>query len=75
TEATTRIDDTRDKVLSRLKEYREKTQAAIQYLISCNIPYIIVPGNLPVLSDEAVKKSVFDALESPENSVFSAEPV
>ncbi len=75
TEAITRIDDTRDKVLSRLKEYREKTQSAIQYLISCDIPYIPVPGNLPELTDEAVKNSVFTAIENPEESIFSVEPV
>ncbi len=75
TEAITRIDDTREKVLSRLKEYREKTQSAIQYLISCNIPYIPVPGNLPELTDEAVKSSVFAALENPEASIFSVETI
>ena len=75
TEAITRIDDTRDKVLSRLKEYREKTQSTIQFLISCNIPYISVPGNLPVLSDDAVKSSVFEAISNPQDSVFLVEPV
>lgn len=74
TEAITRIDDTREKVLSRLKEYREKTQSAIQYLISCDIHYIPVPGNLPELTDEAVKNSVFAAISNPEDSVFSVEP-
>ncbi len=74
TEAITRVDDTREKVLSRLKEYREKTQSAIQHLISCDIPYIPVPGNLPELTDEAVKNSVFAAIENPEESIFSAEP-
>ncbi|RKX75634.1 MAG: hypothetical protein DRP49_04405, partial [Spirochaetes bacterium] len=74
TEAITRIDDTQEKVLSRLKEYREKTQSAIQYLISCDIQYIPVPGNLPELTDEAVKNSVFAAIENPEESIFSVEP-
>ena len=62
TEATTRIDDTRESVLTRLNEYREKTRPAIEYLISCGIPFVVVPGNLPVLSDEAVKSSVLDAI-------------
>jgi len=75
TEAITRIDDTREKVLSRLKEYREKTQQAIEFLISSGIEYIAVPGNLPELTDEAVKNSVFDAISSPVKSVFTADPV
>ena len=74
TEAITRIDDTREKVLSRLSEYREKTQDAIQYLISAGVPYIAVPGNLPVLSDEAVRESVLEALENPDGFRFTPEP-
>jgi adenylate kinase len=62
TEAITRVDDKRESLLMRLKEYRDKTQHAIEYLISCGIPYVVVPGNLPVLSDEAVKNSVLDAI-------------
>jgi adenylate kinase family enzyme len=75
TEAITRIDDTREKVLSRLKEYREKTQAAIQYLISCEIPYIVVPGNLPELTDEAVRESVFNAIENYQETEFRFEEI
>jgi len=75
TEAITRIDDTREKVLSRLKEYREKTQAAIQYLISCNIPYIVVPGNLPELTDEAVRESVFNAINNYQDTEFRFEEI
>jgi adenylate kinase family enzyme len=75
TEAVTRIDDTREKVLSRLKEYREKTQYAIEYLISRGVSYVAVPGNLPELTDEAVRKSVFDAIADSENAEFRFEEI
>ena len=73
TEAIIRIDDKRDKVLSRLKEYRDKSQPAIEYLTSYGIPYVAVPGNLPVLTDEAVKSSVMDAFANYKAAPFKFE--
>ena len=73
TEATIRIDDTRESVLTRLNEYREKTQPAIEYLISQEIPFIVVPGNLPVLSDEAVSSSVMGAIADFQDVPFKFE--
>lgn len=73
TEAVTRIDDVRESILTRLKEYRNKTQAAVEYLISSGIPYVVVPGNLPVLSDEAVKSSVLDAIANHQVLPFEFE--
>jgi len=57
-----RSDDTEEKIRSRLREFQEKCKPAIEVLQKSGIPVVSVPGNLPVFSDEAVRKSVLDAI-------------
>lgn len=58
-----RSDDTVESLKARLEEFRTKTQPAIDYLIEHGIPLYTVPGNLPEFSPEAVKASVFEAMQ------------
>ena len=61
-EVVQRSDDTEEKIRSRLREFEEKCKPAITVLEKAGIPVVKVPGNLPVFTDEAVRKSVMDAV-------------
>ncbi len=61
-EVILRSDDTADKIRSRLREFHEKCVPALSYLERQGIPVATVPGNLPVFTGEAVKKSVMEAV-------------
>lgn len=58
-----RTDDQEIKIRNRLAEYYEKTEPALKYLKSKGIPVAVVPGNLEVFSEEAVRDSVLSSLE------------
>jgi adenylate kinase len=58
-----RSDDTVDSLKARLNEFATKTRPAIDYLTDQDIPLYRVPGNLPNYSPEAVKASVFEAMQ------------
>jgi len=62
-EVIQRSDDTEEKIRSRLREFQEKCKPAIEVLQKAGIAVVSVPGNLPVFTDEAVRKSVLDAIE------------
>jgi len=62
-EVIQRSDDTEEKIRSRLKEFKEKTVPAIEYLKEKGIPIATVPGHLEEFTPENVKKSVIDAIE------------
>ncbi|KAH3745149.1 adenylate kinase [Pelomyxa schiedti] len=58
-----RSDDSLEKIDSRLEEYSTKTVPALQYLVNeCRIPLYHVPGNLPIVTEEAVLSSVKQSL-------------
>jgi adenylate kinase len=57
-----RSDDTEEKIRTRLQEFQAKALPAIQALSASGIPTASVVGNLPVFTDEAVKKSVLDVV-------------
>ncbi|MFH1466696.1 MAG: nucleoside monophosphate kinase [Pseudomonadota bacterium] len=57
-----RSDDTEAKIRMRLSEFQAKAVPAIQVLKDAGVPMVVVPGNLPVFTDEAVRASVMDAL-------------
>jgi len=61
-EVVQRSDDTEEKIRSRLREFEDKCKPAIAVLEKAGIPVVKVPGNLPVFTDEAVRKSVMDAV-------------
>ena len=63
TEVILRSDDTEEKLRNRLGEFQEKTLPTIRFLSGERIPVVKVEGNLPVLTEETVKKSVFDGLK------------
>ncbi len=58
-----RSDDTIDSLKARLQEFRSKAQPAIDYLVAQGIPLYTAPGNLPEFTPEAVKASVFEAMQ------------
>jgi len=58
-----RSDDTEEKIRTRLQEFKDKAQPAIQVLSSAGIATVHVPGNLPVFTDEAVRESVMNAVK------------
>lgn len=58
-----RSDDTEEKIKSRLKEFREKTIPAINFLKNQNIPLVKVPGHLEDFTKENVRKSVMKEVE------------
>jgi adenylate kinase len=62
-EAVQRSDDTREKIVSRLKEFKEKALPAIYYLRDRSIPLVMVPGHLEEFTLENVRKSVMDEVE------------
>jgi len=57
-----RSDDTVINLQARLREFRNKTLPAIDYLTEQGIPFYRVPGNLPEFSPSAVQASVLGAL-------------
>lgn len=57
-----RSDDTPERLKARLQEFHTKTRPAIDYLTERGIPLCRAPGNLPVLTPEAVRASVFEAM-------------
>jgi len=61
-EVIQRSDDTEEKIRSRLREFQDKCMPAIEVLKKAGIQVVTVPGNLPVFTDEAVRKSVMDAI-------------
>ena len=58
-----RSDDNVTSLKARLKEFATKTQPALDYLTAQDIPLYRVPGNLPDYSPEAVRASVFEAMQ------------
>lgn len=62
TEVVQRSDDTEDKIRRRLQEYHEKVVPAIDYLRGEGVPVAVVPGNLPVFTEQAVRTSVLKAI-------------
>ncbi len=63
TEVVQRSDDTEERIRSRLREFHEKVVPTIEYLRRLGIPVVVVPGNLPVFTEELVRRSVLDAIE------------
>lgn len=61
-EVILRSDDTEEKIRTRLAEFQVKALPAIQRLVGSGIPQAVVPGNLPVFSDAAVRESVLTAV-------------
>lgn len=61
-EVILRSDDTEEKIRTRLAEFQVKTRPAIDVLQQANIPLVVVPGNLPVFTEQAVRESVLEAL-------------
>ncbi len=57
-----RSDDTEESLITRLQEFRTKTEPAIDYLVDQGIPLYRVPGNLPTFSRATVRASVFSAM-------------
>lgn len=63
TEVILRSDDTEEKLRTRLQEFQDKTLPTINFLSEKGIPVVKAEGNLPVFTEEAVKKSVVDGLK------------
>lgn len=61
-EIVQRDDDTLESLKVRLREFHEKAQPAIDYLVDEGIPLYKVSGNLPNYSPEAVEASVMEAM-------------
>jgi len=57
-EVIIRSDDTEEKIRSRLNEFAEKTEPAIEYLKEKNVKILSVPGHLEVFTPKNVRKSV-----------------
>ena len=58
TEVVQRTDDNEDDIRRRLREFQKKTVPALKFLNSRKIPFLKVPGNLPVFTDDVIKESV-----------------
>ncbi|UCC92926.1 MAG: nucleoside monophosphate kinase [Thermoplasmata archaeon] len=65
-----RSDDTEEKIWSRLREFHEKVEPTLEFLEGEGIPVAVVPGNLPVFTDEAVRESVMQAISMVESQKF-----
>ncbi len=59
-----RSDDKEEKIKSRLQEFKNKALPAIEYLQEQGIPLVKVPGHLEVFTDENVRKSVMDEVNT-----------
>lgn len=57
-----RSDDTEEKIRTRLAEFRNKALPAIERLTFAGVPSAVVPGNLPVFTDQAVRESVLSVV-------------
>ena len=64
TEVVLRSDDTEEKIRRRLQEFHDKVLPTLEHLKGLGIPVAVVPGNLPVFTEEAVRRSVLDAIEA-----------
>jgi len=62
-EVIQRSDDTKEKIKSRLKEFREKALPAINYLKKHDIPVVKVPGHLENFTTENVRLSVMERVK------------
>ena len=63
TEVILRSDDTEEKLRTRLQEFQDKTMPTIGFLSRKGVPVVKAEGNLPVFTEEAVKKSLVDGLK------------
>lgn len=61
-EIVQRDDDTVESLKVRLREFHEKAQPAIDYLVAAGIPLFKAPGNLPNYSPDSVEASVLSAM-------------
>ncbi len=61
-EVLQRGDDTEEKILKRLQEFRDKAKPAVDYLVAKGLKLAVVPGNLPKFSPEAVLASVKEGI-------------
>ena len=61
-EVVQRSDDTEEKIWSRLREFHDKVEPTIDFLEESGVPIAVVPGNLPVFTEEAVRESVLGAI-------------
>lgn len=59
-----RSDDTEEKIISRLREFTQKTAPAIEYLVENGLPMVVVPGHLEIFSPENVRRSVMMEVET-----------
>ncbi len=62
TEVVQRSDDTEEKVWSRLREFHTKVEPTLEFFEEQGVPVAVVPGNLPEFTEEAVRRSVLDAI-------------
>ena len=58
-----RSDDTEEKIISRLREFTEKTAPAVDFLRENGLPIVTVAGHLDVFSPENVRRSVMREVE------------
>jgi len=63
-EVVHRVDDHEDKIRNRLAEFHNKAEPALRFLKSKGIPVAVVPGNLPVFTEAAVRESVLTSLSA-----------
>ncbi|MFO8133429.1 MAG: nucleoside monophosphate kinase [Thermoplasmatota archaeon] len=59
-----RSDDTEEKIRSRLQEFKTKTLPALHFLQEQGIPTAKVPGHLDEFTEENVRRSVTEAIET-----------
>jgi adenylate kinase len=70
TEVVQRSDDTEEKIWSRLREFHDKVEPTLEFLEGQGVPVAVVPGNLPVFTEEAVRESVLEAIRMVESEKF-----
>jgi adenylate kinase len=63
TEVVQRSDDTAERIWSRLREFHEKVEPTLEFLEERGLPVAVVPGDLPEFTEEAVRRSVLDAID------------
>ncbi len=63
TEVVQRTDDTEERIWNRLREFHEKVEPTLDLLEQRGIPVAVVPGDLPVFSEEAIRTSVLEAID------------
>ena len=62
-EVVQRSDDTEEKIWNRLREFHEKVVPTLEFLEGRGVPVAVVPGNLPEFTEEAVRRSVLEAID------------